>query len=881
MITDLVFQETAGLARLCEPVTFGIPFSPGAVATLEDRVFVDDQGKAILFESRVVSRWPDTSIRWAHIDVQASLNARCRSSWHLQQANTVPAERPAAPVLVRHNDRVEIRNGPNRFIIFLNRVDFPILHIYNGHAKAPLAACLSLSKTPEQVWQGRVGSWRVEHSTGLRLTLCLNGGFHRGGSTSAMGFTCRLHFFAEKSWVKADLSVVNPKPASHPQGAWDLGDANGILFRNLGLKLANADSLAPFIRIDPGSDFHHGKVGDRVKIFQASSGGKNWNSLAHVNRHGTVALGFKGYQVTLNNRAFASGDRACPVVGGVGHDCQVTCYHECFWQNFPKRMAAGGNGLSLDFFPDINKDLHELQPGEQKTHTFYLAVDKPDAPVPGFDWAASPLFPEICTDVYARGIFPYPVSRQGCGSSFQSYFSMVDSAVRGPDNFFEKCEAMDEFGWRNFGDIPADHEAVFAEDPARFVSHYNNQYDVVKGAVLQFMGSGQRAWFNLAHRLACHVVDIDIYHTRGDKSEFNNGMFWHTDHHLDAFTSTHRTISLSHKSLKPKGAFGGGPAPDHNYATGLLYLFWMTGDHRFKEAVLLLASNIVNCLYAPDTLLGTCVRGARQAVGMIKRPPEGAGLNYENIFRFNGPGRVSGNGLNTLVDAWLLTEDPIFLDNARILITRAVSPTDDIPAQDLLNAEIRWMYTIFLQALGRYLGVLAETGLQDTGYAYARAVLLHYARWMADHERGYLDSPEGLDFPDETWAAQEIRKADVFAYAAAYAAPSEKAVFTSKCRKFFDRCMNTLASFQSRRFTRPVAILMTCGHPAMNLLTGQFKAPSYRDTAVRKNHWQEQKKFFQFSRSVQRRYLLNWMKRFSLNNELRQIKNLLKSRWGR
>ena len=33
-------------------------------------------------------------------------------------------------------------------------------------------------------------------------------------------------------------------------------------------------------------------------------------------------------------------------------------------------------------------------------------------------------------------------------------------------------------------------------------------------------------------------------------------------------------------------------------------------------------------------------------------------------------------------------------------------------------------------------------------YAYARASLLHYARWMADHEVPYLSRPERLEYPD-------------------------------------------------------------------------------------------------------------------------------------
>ncbi len=41
---------------------------------------------------------------------------------------------------------------------------------------------------------------------------------------------------------------------------------------------------------------------------------------------------------------------------------------------------------------------------------------------------------------------------------------------------------------------------------------------------------------------------------------------------------------------------------------------------------------------------------------------------------------------------------------------------------------------MFLQSLGKYLDYKVELKQLDSTYAYARASLLHYARWMAEHE---------------------------------------------------------------------------------------------------------------------------------------------------
>ena len=97
---------------------------------------------------------------------------------------------------------------------------------------------------------------------------------------------------------------------------------------------------------------------------------------------------------------------------------------------------------------------------------------------------------------------------------------------------------------------------------------------------------------------------------------------------------------------------------------------------------------------------------------------------------FHGPGRGAGNSINALLDAHRLTGEPRYLDKADALIARCVHPDDDPAALDLLDAENRWSYTVFLQALGKYLEHRADRGLVDERYEYARAVLLRYATWM-------------------------------------------------------------------------------------------------------------------------------------------------------
>ncbi len=151
------------------------------------------------------------------------------------------------------------------------------------------------------------------------------------------------------------------------------------------------------------------------------------------------------------------------------------------------------------------------------------------------------------------------------------------------------------------------------------------------------------------------------------------------------------------------------------------------------------------------------------------------------------------------------------MDKADELIRRCIHPRDDIAARNLHDIERRWFYVVFLQALGAYLHVKTELGQFDAGFEYARASLLHYARWMVVHERPFLERRTDLEFPNETWAAQDLRKADVLLYAAQYTAGAERARFLERARFFFDYSVNALRSTPKHHYTRPLILVLSNG----------------------------------------------------------------------
>jgi hypothetical protein len=820
-ILEIAVEETAGIARDREPVTYGVPFPKRLISESSGLQVMDDEGNSVPVAATPLARWRDGSIKWMLFDFQVSMSARekkCLRIYPESVGGKIYNDDFGSPELHESPGKISVRTGEAEFELDAGKLlPFSQITLAGHPVLHENASRIVLIDEHEREWIPRIGNWIIETQNPLRMVLAFEGPFISSDDVHKLCYTCRIHFFAGKSTVRLDFTIRNPGAAHHSGGIWDLGDKGSILFRALSVELATPKNgqVGSYYALDVGKPVR--TLDGNMLIYQDSSGGEHWRSHNHINRHEKIPVTFQGFEVRNGQDVIFQGLRTTPWIALSRKGRTIAASVRHFWQNFPKALELDDGNLKICLFPRYFNDLFELQGGEQKTHTMYVSTK--DGPIQDglLDWVHKPLIPRVSPEwYYASDACPKPVpfTRVASDTYYSEYQQIVDIAIRGEQSFFARREIIDEYGWRNFGDIYADHEAVFHKGKEEFVSHYNNQYDVIKGALVQFMRTGDQAWFQLADELARHVSDIDIYHTDQDRYECNHGLFWHTDHHLDAATSTHRCVSRKHREFKNPQFVGSGPDPNHNYTTGLLYHYWLTGEPRSKESVMALADHIVKHLEGSDILLERgLVAGKiliKWLIKKLKRSPE------IRDYEFDGPGRASGNALNTLLDAYLLSSDEMYMRCAEKLIRLCISPDDEIEDRDLLNAELRWMYTIFLQSLGRYLDVKHDVGQLDQAFWYARTVLLKYAEWMIEHEYPYLEKPEILEFPNETWSAQEIRKSDILAHATRYAPEPLRQRLMEKSRFFFEVCINQLRDWDTRYLTRVIAILMSNGMVSMD-----------------------------------------------------------------
>lgn len=792
---DPSLPPVAAFERHGEPVTIGVTCPRGAVNRAERWGLTDQRGRPVAVQTTTLDRWSDGSVRWLLVEFQADVVPGVPSYYALAPDQADEPEGPS--IVIEHAGEVlriktgvaaidVPRSGPG-LISGVVAGDAPLLHSTSITAED--------SRGSRYFFTGRRAT--IERSGRLRAVVRLDGGFIGANGQSWLDGSVRLSLFAGLGTVTAEVEITNPRAARHPGGTWDLGDAGSVLIRDLSLDVVTSSGGSAEIwgSLDHGD--HMEPAGQRFAVYQDSSGGSNWQHVNHANRDHRVAATFRGFRAMRAER-FIEGLRATPIASIGGGMSRVSVALPRFWQTFPKSIEADSRRCRVGILPHLYGDLHELQGGERTTTTIAICFGRDTVSAEPLAWVRAPLSVSADPLSYRQAGAWAPVAA-GSRTSAEGYEALVNTVIKGDDTFEQRREIIDEFGWRHYGELYADHEAAQPAAGARppadgIVSHYNNQYDAIAGFITRFMQTSDHRWSSLAADLALHVADIDLYHTTHDRAAYNGGCFWHTEHYTPAATATHRAYS------RRNGSAGGGPSSEHNYTTGLMLHYFMSGAEKSRAAVIQLANWVLDM----DD-------GRKSRFRWIDRRDTGLATMTRSA-DFHGPGRGAGNSINALIDAHRLTGEPRYLEKAEALVARCVHPADDPAAIDPLDAENRWSYTVFLQVLGKYLEYRAERGLIDAHFEYARAVLLKYALWMAANERPYLDAPERLEFPTETWAAQDLRKAAVFEFAARHTSDERtRASFMARADSFVDYAIATLLQSPTGRLTRPLVLLLAYG----------------------------------------------------------------------
>lgn len=795
-------NENAGIARHAEIVQLGIPFPKNQGLTTPSLHITDTRTDTELpCQLKPLCHWPDGSIRWLSVAFPVTLNAR--ESICLLAHPHLSAATQGQLLVTTEGDTLTVNTGANLFQLHQHHLHWKTTHssTYVELIDEQGIPCTSHTEN----------GWKILENGPLFLELQTKGHWRNSAGAELALFNCRLRFQRGSQTVIIDLCIHNPRRALHNGGLWDLGDPGSIHFRSLQIITRYIEDGPIELQPHQDAEIITARGKESLRIHQNSSGGEHWHNKNHINAKSIITTDFRGYQIYRNDTAIGKGERAAPII----RFADIQASTKQFWQQFPSALSAGNQQLAIQLFPPYQGHFYELQAGERKSKISYLNYS---ANTQTLAWTRSPLLPRLEPSSFKTcAAFPWFDANAVSGQ----LEALIQRGIDGPSSFFNKREIIDEYSWRNFGDLFADHESH--NQPAGappLISHYNNQYDPVYGFARQFALSGDSRWFELMDDLARHVVDIDIYHTIEDRAEYNNGLFWHTDHYLDAHTSTHRTYTRHNSTSSVAGQTGGGPAAEHCYTMGLLYHYLLTGHEPSRDAVLELTGWITKNQEGIGCALDQLVLLKKIEIPQLKALMKGQAVSPHR-YPFT---RGTGNYLNAILDAWQLTLEPHWLQQADSVISATIHPADDINQRDLLDAETRWSYLVLLAAIVKYLQMKIEAGQIDGHYHFARDALTHYTRWIVQHERPFLSIPGQLEFPNHTWVAQDIRKA-MLMFQAAQIDPDWSDRYLAKGQEWLNYVTSTLQDSPEAHYTRILAILML-NHGPHQIKPGQYLFPA-------------------------------------------------------
>lgn len=744
---------------------------------------------------KTTATWPDGSVRWLSVTWLADVAAGSSAEYLLVPHDENEEHPSSAPGIVADRSADDLVLEANRTRCLFAASGTTLMRELKQAGESVLAKrALRLIATGAegQSSEGVVEGMSLGDVGPVFAVAHFRGHFPRQHELRFFG---HFKLFANGG-LRLEITLHNPRRARRQGGYWELGDPGSIMLKEVAISVHLARGLGELQwREEPfGAQFH---TAGNWKLYQESSGGQQWQSPTHVDRSGQIPLQQRGYKVEFDSQRRA-GQQCSPTLVVRGKAQSLSVGLPEFWQKFPTAVARAGDKLRIGILPREFPVLHELQAGEQLTRTLWLSADEAEGES-NLEWCHEPLTATIDPQVIqASDAIPFfPNTEQTARPELRD---VLEHVVEGPSSFFAKREPIDEYGWRNYGELWADHEGAYHNAAGeQVISHFNNQYDPLHGMLMQFLLTGDQRWWRLADALARHIMDVDIYHTVRDKSAYNHGLFWHTDHYFAAGKATHRSFATT-MDLDGRRSHGGGPGNEQAYNSGLALYYFLTDDGRARDAALGLA----DWLIAADD-------GARHLLGVASSAPTGA-ASATCLPDYHGPGRGAGNAIHVLLEAWLLSGGEQYREFAETLIRRTIHPHDDVEARDLLNFEIRWSYTVYLQTLARYLELARQFPVEPSMIPYVRESLLAYARWMTDHETLYLDHAEKLEYPTETWAAQDLRKANVLGLAARHAAADEADRFLEAGRRLADGAWRQLIEFPTRTFTRPAALVLQQGY---------------------------------------------------------------------
>jgi len=541
-------RESLGLARAHWPMTVGVPFPAGSVWDVAQLAVSDDRSLPVPTQRRILSRWPDGSVRWALLDWQANLHPQETAVYEVTDG--VPASPTQTVGVVEWSDRIDVDTGPLRFSVpkhrfaWLQRVRLKDSEMLT----APVSSVLEIGGRridglpPDSVVITDAGPLRA------RIEI-------RGHYAAAFDYVVRIDAYANQPFVRILHTFEQ-----HSDDAY-------TMLNRLTATIPIALRGQPWYRVgrEQGAQFAGRLPADGFTVVQED------NDTLRVGGHRQ------------------SGHAAGWV--DVGDERQgVAIAAPFFWQQYPQSFEVRPTGLRYHLLAAEGGPA-KVGMGVAKTHEMLLyfhgrkpppqitltALNEPERAWVDPEWTVASgalrgsLAPSAETQPFLSVL----------ATEYQSYRTAAASEPWDDGGDVECAEPSARlrhgfFGMLNWGDwnYPGYHDHTRGCD-----AWGNLEYDMTQVLALAYAATGERVYFDGTVAAARHFMDVDHVY------------FQH--HHPDWVGMNHPGKPLHFEFER------GGVDLGHTWTEGLLSYYYLTGDERSLDAARGIADYLVRRADAP------------------------------------------------------------------------------------------------------------------------------------------------------------------------------------------------------------------------------------------------------------------------------------------
>ena len=555
-ILQIDIREPAGIRRRHWPLTAGVPFAQGTLRSTDQIQLFDSSGQGLPTAASTLATWPDGSIKWALLDVQADIEPMERKQFALHYGEAIAHAPPATTLrsTVR-DDRIEISTGALE--VHIGRGGPRLFRSISANGRSLLRQSapgeFSARNAEDMLYTSRIDAAEIEEENPLRLVAKATGSLRGDDDTILLSWIARIYFYAHCDFFKIYFTFV------HDQAA----DFVHLKSLRCALPVALEEPRRALLGART-SGFGHGS---EIQSTDEPLSLVQWNIERHTllgkersdhrsNAHGWIHLADAHSGLTLKLRR--------P------------------WQNYPKAYITDGNTLGIDLYPDLQnfhrptqepgRNWTEINPsdhvdydgplripqGMAKTHELVLHCGPPldharDVDYLGLAFEQPPLLMPPSEHYAASGAW-------GSFQPFRDHYWPLELKLR------QFCKTPNGAGLVNCGD----HVTLTRVDgKVRTLTTENLAYELPRSILWQAVRQQDPELFAAGEAAVFHLMDVDTVHFSTDHPEWIGGPYfeWSQNHHYK--TTDEEQLS--------------GPYTSHTWLGGLLDYYFLTGYRRALE----------------------------------------------------------------------------------------------------------------------------------------------------------------------------------------------------------------------------------------------------------------------------------------------------------